>query len=110
MNTFLDAILKGVHAAVVVLDPELRIIEWNRRAEDLWGLRSDEVDHVPLLNLRFGLPLIHRSSTDGGHQTATIPATNRLGEQIRCHISCSVVELPNLGHGYILMMEPTEDG
>jgi PAS domain-containing protein len=42
-NGFLESILTGVRSGVVVVDRELHVIAWNHRAEDMWGLRADEV-------------------------------------------------------------------
>src|SRR5207253_247755 len=42
-NSFLESILTGVRSAVIVVDRELHVLAWNNRAEDLWGLRGDEV-------------------------------------------------------------------
>ena len=40
---FLEGVLSSVAAGVVVLDADLRVRSWNRGAEDLWGLRAEEV-------------------------------------------------------------------
>src|SRR5205807_1972423 len=56
-NSFLESILSGVRTAVVVVDRELHVIAWNHRAEDLWGLRGDEVKGQNFLNLDIGLPI-----------------------------------------------------
>ena len=42
-NSFLQSILSSLHAGVVVVDQRLNLLLWNKRAEDLWGLRADEV-------------------------------------------------------------------
>src|SRR5882762_7322875 len=42
-NAFLASILTGLEMAVVVVDPKLQVLAWNHRAEDLWGLRANEV-------------------------------------------------------------------
>src|SRR5215475_4064356 len=43
LNQFLQAILGSLRSAVVVLGMQMDIKAWNRQAEELWGLRSDEV-------------------------------------------------------------------
>ncbi len=55
-NGFLESILTGLRSGVVVLDRELHVIAWNPRAEDLWGLRAEEVRSQNFLNLDIGLP------------------------------------------------------
>lgn len=56
-NSFLGSVLSSVHQGVVVVDRELRVMAWNRRATDLWGLRDDEVEGEHLLNLDIGVPV-----------------------------------------------------
>lgn len=56
-NAFLESIFTGLRAGVVVLDTNLSILIWNHRAEDLWGLRRDEVEGQFFLNLDIGLPV-----------------------------------------------------
>ncbi len=86
---FLETILTGLRAGVAVLDPEMRVLVWNRRAEDLWGLRKDEIIGQHFLNLDIGLPtqelrpLIRRTLTgDGGRHEMVLPAVNRRGRPI----------------------------
>ena len=55
-NAFLEAILTSLRAGVAVVDRDLRVRSWNRRAEDLWGLRADEAIGQHFLNLDIGLP------------------------------------------------------
>src|SRR5262249_48875089 len=49
-NGFLESVLAGVRSGVIVLDREFHVIAWNHRAEDLWGLRTDEVRGQNFLN------------------------------------------------------------
>lgn len=56
-NAFLQSILTSLRAAVVVLDLNFTALIWNHRAEDLWGLRSDEVQGQSFFNLDIGLPV-----------------------------------------------------
>ena len=42
---------------VAVVDRELRLLAWSRHAEELWGLREEEVSGQHLLNLDIGLPV-----------------------------------------------------
>src|SRR5919198_5163724 len=46
-----------VGQGVVVVDRELRVRVWNPQAEELWGLRSDEVLGKQFTNLDIGLPV-----------------------------------------------------
>jgi two-component system CheB/CheR fusion protein len=56
-NTFLASVLSSVQQGVVVVDRELRVVAWNRRTTELWGLRDDEVEGEHLLNLDIGIPV-----------------------------------------------------
>jgi two-component system, chemotaxis family, CheB/CheR fusion protein len=39
VNAFLESMFFSLRSGVVVLDRELRVLMWNRRAEDLRGVR-----------------------------------------------------------------------
>jgi len=41
LNAFLESVLSGMRAAAIVVNQNLNVLVWNRRAEDLWGLRAD---------------------------------------------------------------------
>ena len=65
--------------------------KWNHRAEDLWGLRADEVLRKNFLNLDIGLPVERlghpiRACLAGEAEVldVTLDATNRRGRPIRC--------------------------
>ena len=57
VNAFLNAILESISGSIIVLDPQLRVIIWSQKSEDLWGLRSNEVQNQHFLNLNIGLPV-----------------------------------------------------
>jgi len=57
LNSFLESILTSLRSAVAVVDRDLHVRKWSRRAEDLWGMRSDEVLQKNFLNLDIGLPV-----------------------------------------------------
>jgi two-component system CheB/CheR fusion protein len=112
-NSFLESILGGVRSGVVVLDRELHVIAWNHRAEDLWGLRTDEVKGQNFLNLDIGLPTDQlrpgiRACLNGESECAetVLAATNRRGRTI----ACKVIGTPLVGQskearGVILLMD-----
>jgi two-component system, chemotaxis family, CheB/CheR fusion protein len=95
-NAFLASILTGLEVAVVVVDPKLQVLAWNHRAEDLWGLRANEVQGRHLMNLDIGLPVeqlrqpVH-AVLAGETQRAepTLQCRNRRGKDIRCPIRCT---------------------
>jgi len=97
-NSFLESILRSLDTSVVVVDHELAITAWNLRAEDLWGLRSDEVVGQHLLNLDIGLPVMQlqpmlRACLTGADEVPelTLEAVNRRGRAITVRISCSAL-------------------
>jgi two-component system, chemotaxis family, CheB/CheR fusion protein len=112
-NNFLESILTGVRSGVIVVDRELHVLAWNNRAEDLWGLRADEVKGQNFLNLDIGLPADQlrpaiRECLSGGndHSENAVPSTNRRGKAITCKVTVT----PLLGsnkevRGAILLME-----
>ncbi|MGH2767504.1 MAG: PAS domain S-box protein, partial [Actinomycetota bacterium] len=113
-KSFLESVLSSLSLGVVVVDGHLAIREWNHKAEDLWGLRSDEVEGQSLLHLDIGLPVEKlkepmRACLDGAgeRQEIVLEATNRRGQALRCRISFS----PLLGldskkrEGVILLMD-----
>jgi two-component system, chemotaxis family, CheB/CheR fusion protein len=98
VNEFLTSVFTSLHSAVVVLDREYRVQVWNGRAQDLWGVTSDEAVGSHFLGLDIGLPVadLGQPIRDvlGGAQNAvdlTLPATSRRGKPIECHISVSPV-------------------
>jgi two-component system CheB/CheR fusion protein len=86
---------------------------WNREAENLWGLRSDEAVEQHLLNLDIGLPVdqvrpLIRQALAGERDIAEVQleAVNRRGRTITVRVGCS----PLLGgadgpDGAIIVME-----
>ncbi|MGW4849321.1 CheR family methyltransferase [Nocardia brasiliensis] len=116
-RTFLEGVLSSVAACVVVLDDQLRVRSWNRGAEDMWGLRSEEVQQQVFFALDFGLPtqLLHESiqrclksaQRDGPVEVA---AVNRIGRSITCAVTCS--PLDGNPDGVVVLVEeiPREGG
>ena len=112
-NAFLGKVLTSLRAAVAVVDHDLRIQVWNRRAEDLWGLRAAEVLGQHFLNLDIGLPFerlrpLLRSSlaADGGPAEMQTEAINRRGRAITVRVACT--PLPGDAGGAIVVMESDE--
>ena len=78
---------------MIVLDRVLKVAIWNRRAEDLWGLRADEVVGQPFLGLDMGLPTENlarpiRSVLSGNAdpEPVVIDAVNRRGTKFSCRV------------------------
>jgi len=118
-NRFLETVLASLRAGVAVVDSELRIRSWNRRAEDLWGMRSADVIGEHFLNLDIGLPfeqlrplLRAASRPDGGPGEITLEAVNKRGRTITVRVAFTPLhnglQRPSTG-GAIVVME-SDDG
>ncbi|MFL5826360.1 MAG: CheR family methyltransferase [Thermoleophilaceae bacterium] len=112
INTFLEAILSSLHVGVTVLDPEQRVQIWNEASEELWGLRSDEVEGVHFLNLDIGLPvekmrepLKAALAGEPSNGATSLKAINRRGREITVDVSTTPL-LADDGsiYGAILLM------
>jgi two-component system, chemotaxis family, CheB/CheR fusion protein len=118
LNAFLESIWAGLGGAVVVLDPDLRVLVWNHGSEDLWGVRQDEVQGQHFLNLDIGLPvdevrpaLREAMSAGNGSRSTMVDATNRRGRPLRCRVTCSpLVDADKTVRGVIVVVEPQPDG
>ncbi|HEY6363977.1 MAG TPA: PAS domain-containing protein, partial [Candidatus Binatia bacterium] len=116
VNAFLQSVVGSLTSGAVVLNQNLNILVWNHKAEDLWGLREDEVKGQSFLNLEIGLPVDRlkaaiRSclSGDGYQKDVLLDATNRRGKAIKCRISFSPLMSHNKQRqGVILLMEEEE--
>jgi two-component system CheB/CheR fusion protein len=112
-NSFLESVLSSLHSGAVVLDQNFNVSVWNERAEDLWGLRAEEVRGKSLFRLDIGLPLIDLRDPiracltgDSDHEQRVVEAVNRRGKKIKCRISCSpLVSSGKRRDGVILLME-----
>jgi len=93
-NAFLQSILSSLRGGVVVVDPKLNIIVWNPGAEELWGLKSDEVKGQSLMNMDIGLPVrrlrnpLQTCIAEGSEpQELILDAVNRRGRNIKCRVA-----------------------
>ena len=117
LNQFLQSILGSFQSAVVVLGTEMEVRAWNRQAEDLWGLRADEVLNQHFLNLDIGFPVENlrgpiRSLLAGRTEQdqVTCPAVNRRGRPIECTVSLSQLAGAGTTRGVILVMDAVARG
>jgi two-component system CheB/CheR fusion protein len=116
-NAFLASVLSSLRGGVAVVDQELRVLVWNKQAEELWGLREDEVNGKHLFNLDIGLPLerlrplLRSCLSDGAAmQFVTLDAVNRRGKSIRCEVTCAPLAGCDGLRGAILLMEEASNG
>jgi two-component system CheB/CheR fusion protein len=115
VNAYLRSILSGLRAAVVVLSPSLEVEIWSEKAQDLWGLRSEEVQNQPFFDLDIGLPMEDlkepvRDCLISGPQgnVLEISGVNRRGKPIRCLVTCTRLADGTGPAGVILLMEDVQ--
>jgi two-component system CheB/CheR fusion protein len=119
LNQFLESILGSLQSAVVVLSTEMEVRAWNRQAEELWGLRRDEVMGHHFLNLDIGFPVERlrnaiRSCLAGRSEREQVvqPAINRRGRPVEVTVSVSCLVGDGQTRGVILLMDavPRDSG
>ncbi|MEO6055310.1 MAG: PAS domain-containing protein [Gemmatimonadales bacterium] len=96
VNVFLESVLSSLKSAVAVVDRDLQVRKWSRRAEDIWGLRADEALRKNFLNLDIGLPVEQLRapiraclSRESDFLDLSLMATNRRGRQIQVRVTCT---------------------
>jgi two-component system CheB/CheR fusion protein len=118
LNAYLESVFSSLRSGVAVVDREYRVDVWNRRAEDLWGVRSDEVIGTQFLALDIGLPVAQLApsirSIMNGDQTLverTIPSLTRRGRTIDCLVSITPLN-SSAGEttGVIILMDEGHQG
>ena len=113
LNGFFSSVLASLSTGAVVVNRNLDVLMWNHRAEDMWGLRADEVQGKGLLNLDIGLPVAELRNVirpclagEADRQEVLLDAVNRRGKKIRCHVTCTpLIAGSKKREGVILMME-----
>ena len=114
LNRFLRSVFASLGGGVAVVDHQLRIKVWNHRAEDLWGVRSEEAVDQRFTDLDIGLPvekvkplITETFKGDGESSQLTLPATNRRGKTIEVRITVTPLIEPEQKQtqGVILLME-----
>jgi two-component system CheB/CheR fusion protein len=116
LNAFMESVLTSLRAAVVVLDGDMRVQVWNSRAEDLWGLRADEVIGQVLLTLDIGLPvdeltvpLRRCANGESESEERLLSALNRRGRTISCRVTCSPLYDGGNRRGVVVLMEESDE-
>lgn len=112
LNTMLRAITGNIELGAAVLDNQLRVLIWNERAADLWGVRSDEATGKSLFSLDIGLPVDELRQMinavlrgDGQHQEANVKALTRKGKTIECRVIAHTLSDGDSATGVVLLME-----
>nr|WP_228037846.1 CheR family methyltransferase [Nodosilinea sp. LEGE 06152] len=113
-NAFLECVFTSLKGGVVVVNPDFQVQIWNQKAQDLWGLRPEEVVGQNFLNLDIGLPVEQLRQpirnclalADGNVAEVTLEAVNRKGRNITCRVTCTpLMRSDNQAQGVIVIME-----
>ena len=112
-NMFLNSVFASLRSAVVILNRDNRVLVWNDRAADLWGVRSKEARGKNLLDLDAGLPLPRvrehlRELLDGTREAGDlmVSATSRRGTAVDCRLTMTPLRYPGEEIvGVILLIE-----
>jgi len=91
----MSSVLSSMHTGVAVVDADMRLLAWNSRAEDLWGVRADEAVGEHLMNLDIGLPVeqlrgpVRAQLTDEAvdPQVLLLDAVNRRGRSVQVRVT-----------------------
>jgi PAS domain S-box-containing protein len=115
-QSYLEAVLEGLRAAVVVVDPEFRIRSWVEKMQELWGLRREEVLDRSLFELDIGLPVEELRPAleasvrgDGQVPLLEVDAVNRRGASIRCTVTCTPLRQDGVVTGAIVLVQRAVD-
>src|SRR4051812_14956932 len=118
VNAYLESVLTSIDASVVVIDPDLKVRVWNGLSFEMWGLRSEEVEGKPFLNLEIGFPvnalrpaLAATLGGDGAGEPVMVEATSRRGQAMRCLARVSPLTGPDgTIEGAIVIIEEIHPG
>ncbi len=115
-NGYLRSILASLRAAVVVLDKNLKVEIWSGKAQELWGLRSEEVQGQAFFDLDIGLPVDRLrqpvlACLDSGPRGTELmlDSVNRRGRPVRCQVGCTRLGDGTGRAGVILLMEEVSE-
>jgi two-component system CheB/CheR fusion protein len=111
-SAFTQSLLGNVSVAIVAVDPDLKIVLWNKAAKNLWGLDAEEVRGKSLADLGTGLPTeklvgpLQAAVGGAGPRKILVNAVDRRGRSFRCRVTIT----PSAGAnreplGAVLVME-----
>jgi two-component system CheB/CheR fusion protein len=117
LNDFMSSVLGSMNSGVTVVDSNLKILAWNARAEDLWGVRADEAVGTPLLDLDIGLPLAtfrqaireQLGSEPPEPSSTTVKAVNRRGRAIEVKVTLTHLDRQISSPAAMLVMDVLDE-
>ena len=118
LNAFMTSVLGSMNLGVAVVDTDVRVLVWNHRAADLWGVRSDEAVGANLFNLDIGLPLeplrqeIRNQLTDERPEPVSVvlDAISRRGKPLQVRVTLSHIVNQHEGSRAALLVMDVVDG
>jgi two-component system CheB/CheR fusion protein len=115
LRLFFEGILGSLKVGVAVIDRSHKVQIWNQMSEELWGLRSAEVEGMDFMALDIGLPVqeledaIARSFGGSTRQLdVRLDAINRRGQTFECLVRVTPLQRIN-GETYASMILATPD-
>ena len=115
-RTFLDSVLSSIMSSIIAVDSDMKVLIWNRRSEDLWGLRSEEVIGKVLSTLDTGLPvkeLVARIRTNldknASFEEFDLEATNRRGRPVIADVRITQISDKGAVTTIIILIDERED-
>jgi two-component system CheB/CheR fusion protein len=83
----------------------------------MWGLRTEDVQGVPFLNLDIGLPVEQLKvplrdclAGESDFQEIVVDAVNRRGKKIKCQVTCTPLLGDNRERTGVLLLMGEVDG
>ena len=116
MNGCFESVLTSLRSAVVVLDQALHVRIWSEKAEDFWGLRQDEAEGQPFLDLDIGLPVreleqpLRDALAGTTEQQVMLDGVNRRGKPARIQVRCTPLMSRKRVDGAVILMEEVDQG
>ncbi|MFM6847533.1 MAG: CheR family methyltransferase [Terrabacter sp.] len=112
LNVFMESILGSMSSAVIVLDRNLTVQVWNKNAQELWGVRSDEAVGRHLFSLDVGLPtddvrpLLRAVLADpGAARQLSLDAINRRGRAVTLSVTVAALTSSGDATGALVVMD-----
>jgi two-component system CheB/CheR fusion protein len=108
---FSQSVLSTLHLAVIVVDRDQRVRSWNEHAEEMWGVRANEVEGEELSALDIGFPVAELAEPIArclsGHEGfLELDATNRRGRAIKTRARCNpLVDPDGTIQGAVVLIE-----
>lgn len=113
-NSFLQSILGSLHAALLVLNGDNRVLIWSQRCAELWGLRNAEVTGKHLQELDVGFPARETIAAISALREGNLPeitlsadALTRTGKSLPVSVRLSPLKLLS-ENATLVLVEPKE--